>query len=516
MFPKRALWALAAIPALLGIGLTSCGGGAATSGSTNNVLTIAVPSSITTLNPIQNGTGLPNQVFLQPAYDSLIIRSPSGQLIPELATAWGYTDDNREFHMTLRSGVKFSNGQLMTAQAVANWIMWFKRSNGLFSSRFSDVTSVTVNGPLTLTMNLSQSDAAWPTSFVQDRYGFVVCPQGIADPAMLGTQTCGAGPYVLDPSQTVSGTKYVYTPNKHYWNRSAVAWKKIVVDAITDPNAVIAAMSSGQVNVAVGSSQTASAAKSAGLGIVAAPELWDALEILDRGATPPLGDLEVRQALEYAVNRSVVTKAVFGQYAQPNTSMLLPGLPGYAASEGTQYTYDPAKAKAMLTQAGYPHGFTLTMLTWNRNGLENTLAQAIVPYYAAIGVQLKLDEEPPGSAQIIPGLQARDWPALMFFGQAEAPNLLTQEQLLPAAGVLNPYKYTDQHLISLYNQYNAAVSSQAQEAILEQMQVYIDSQAYYVTYSISDTVYYHTSNVSGVEVSSGEPILNLYTLKAAG
>jgi hypothetical protein len=48
------------------------------------------------------------------------------------------------------------------------------------------------------------------------------------------------------------------------------------------------------------------------------------------------------------------------------------------------------------------------------------------------------------------------------------------------------------------------------------MQVYIDSQAYYVTYSISDTVYYHTSNVSGVEVSSGEPILNLYTLKPAG
>jgi peptide/nickel transport system substrate-binding protein len=475
-----------------------------------------MPSGITTLNPIQNGTGLPNQVFLQPAYDSLIIRSPSGQLIPELATAWSYTDDNREFHVALRSGVKFSNGQLMTAQSVANWIMWFKKSDGLFSSRFSDVTSVTVNGPLTLTMNLSQSDAAWPTSFVQDRYGFVVCPQGIADPKMLGTQTCGAGPYVLDPAQTVSGTRYVYTPNKYYWNKSAVAWKKIVVDAITDPNAVIAAMSSGQVNVAVGSSQTASAAKSAGLGIVAAPELWDALEILDRGAAPPLSKLKVRQALEYAVNRSVVTKAVFGQYAQPNTSMLSPGLPGYSASEGTQYTYDPAKAKAMLAQAGYPHGFTLTMLTWNRNGLENTLAQAIVPYYAAIGVQLNLQEEPPGSAQIIPGLLAKDWPALMFFGQAEAPNLLTQEQLLPASGALNPYKYTDQHLISLYNRYNAAVSSQAQEAVLEQMQIYIDNQAYYVPYSISDTVYYHTSNVTGVDVSSGEPILNVYTLRPAG
>src|SRR5262249_48908632 len=155
-------------------------------------------------------------------------------------------------------------------------------------------------------------------------------------------------------------------------------------------------------------------------------------------------------------------------------------LPGYTSSLGTQYSYDPAKAKALLAQAGYPHGFTLTMLTFDRNGLENTLAQAIVPYFAAIGVQLKLDQQPSGSAQIIPGLLAKKWPALMFCGQAEAPNLLTQEQLLPASGVLNPYKHTDQHLIDMYNQYNAAVGTQAQEAILQQMQDYIDNQAYYV------------------------------------
>ena len=522
MHPRRTTWVLAAIPALLGVFLAACGGsstgdsgGKAATAATGGTLTVAMPSGITTLNPIQNGTGLPNQVFLQPAYDSLIIRSPSGQLQPELATAWSYTDDNKQFHMTLRSGVKFSDGEPLTAKGVANWIMWFKTNNGLFSSRFADVQSVTVNGPLKLTMNLSQSDAAWPSSFVQDRYGFVVCPKGIANPKMLGTQTCGAGPYVLSPSQTVSGTKYVYTPNKYYWNKSAVHWKEIVVEAITNPNSVIAAMSSGQVQVAVGSSQTASAAKGAGLSIVTAPELWNSLEVLDRGATAPLNNVKVRQALEYAVNRAVVTKAVFGQYAQPNTSMLVPGLPGYSASEGSQYNYDPAKAKSLLAQAGYPHGFTVTIMSWNRNGLENTLAQAIVPYYNAIGVHLKLQIIPPTSSQIVSDLLAKDWPAFIFFGQAEAPNLLTQEQLLPTSGVLNPYKYVDKPLITMYNNYNAAQGTAAQEKVLEQMQSYIDDQAYYITYSVSDTIYYHTSNVTGVDVSSGEPILNLYTLKPA-
>jgi peptide/nickel transport system substrate-binding protein len=473
-------------------------------------------SGITTLNPVQNGTGLPNQAFLQPAYDSLIIRTPTGSLQPELATSWNYSDGNTKFHMNLRSGVKFSNGQALTAQGVANWIMFFKKANGLFSARFADVTSVTVNGPLSLTMNLTQADAAWPSSFTQDRYGYVICPAGLTNQKMLGTQTCGAGPYVLDPAQTVSGTKYVYTPNKNYWHKSAVHFGKIVVEAISDPNAVIAAMSSGQVQVSVGSPQTAGAAKSAGLSVTSAPELWDAMEIFDRGSSAtPLGNVKVRQALEYAVNRAVVTKAVFGQYAQANTSMLVQGLPGYSTSEGSQYTYNPAKAKSLLAQAGYPHGFSVSMVSFNRNGLENTLAQAMVPYFAAIGVTLKLDIQPASSAQLIPDLLAKKWPSLMFFGQAEAPNLLTQEQLLPASGVLNPYKYNDTKLISMYNQYNSAQGTAAQESILEQMQTYIDDQAYYITLNVSDQVYFHTSGVTGVDVSSGEPILNMYTLAPA-
>src|SRR5262249_46946524 len=122
---RRKAAGLAAVSVLAGAAITACGGGSSGSGTSSSAssgatLTIAMPSGITTLNPLQNGTGIPNQQFLQPAYDSLIIRSPSGQLVPELATAWSYSDDNRQFHITLRSGVKFSNGQPMTARSAAN------------------------------------------------------------------------------------------------------------------------------------------------------------------------------------------------------------------------------------------------------------------------------------------------------------------------------------------------------------------------------------------------------------
>jgi ABC-type transport system substrate-binding protein len=506
------------LAAVLGsVGIAACGGSSNGSGSggTGSALTVAVPSGITTLNPILNGTGLPNEMFIQPAYASLITRTSTGTLQPGLATAWSYSDENKQFHLTLRPGVKFSNGQALTATGVADWIEWYKNSAGLFSSFFGDVAKVVVNGPLSLTMDLSSSDLKWPAIFTQDRLGFVICPAAIAKPAVLGTTTCGAGPYVYDASQSSTGTKYVYTPNPYYWDKPTVHWKKVVVEVLSDPNAVVSAMSSGLVNVAIGSSQDASAAKNAGLDVAAAPENWDAIAVINRQTSGPLSNAKVRQALEYAVNRPVVTKAVLGAYAVPNSSMTLPGIPGYSSSLGSQYTYNPAKARELLAAAGYPHGFSFTMMSIDRTGLENNLAQAVLPYLAAVGVQANLVVLPAGSAELVSGLETQKWPAFMFFGQVEAPNLLAQDQFLPTAGLLNPTKYVDAGLINLYNQYNGAPTAAEQSSALTELQNYVDERAYYITLSVSDVVYFHTTGVTGVNVSSGEPIVNLYTIQPA-
>ena len=103
----------------------------------------------------------------------------------------------------------------------------------------------------------------------------------------------------------------------------------------------------------------------------------------------------------------------------------------------------------------------------------------------------------------------------MFFGQVEAPNLLSQDQFLPTAGLLNPTKYVDTGLINLYNQYNSAPTAAEQSVALTDLQNYVDERAYYITLSVSDVVYFHTTDVTGVNVSSGEPIVNLYTIQPA-
>jgi peptide/nickel transport system substrate-binding protein len=506
-----------AVAAVLTVGLAACGNesGSGDSGSTKTSLTIAVPSAVTSLNPTQIGTGIPDQFFVQAAYDSLIVRGADGSLEPGLATAWEYTDpENTTFQLTLREGVTFSDGSKFDAQAVADWIEYYQNSNGLFASRFATIDSVEVNDPTTVTLHLAQSDAAWPESLTQDRYGYVISPEGIADPETLGTQTFGAGPYVLDSDATVTGSSYVYTRNDDYWNPDAQHWEKITVKVIEDPSARLSALQSGQADVAIGDSTTAQAAEGSDVEIVTAPFLWNTLVLLDRNGekSAPLADVRVRQALNYAVDRGTVATGVFGDYGDPNVSMVTPDFLSYSDEAEERYSYDPDKAKSLLAEAGYPDGFTLEVLVWNRNGLESRFTEALIDYYKAIGVTLNLHVES-DAGTVIGALQNKEYPAFTFFGQIEDANLLTQEQLLPASGVLNPFAVTDQELVDLYNQYQATPAGPERQAVLQEMQAHIVDQGIYVTVSTSDEVYFHTQKVEGLDVTGAEPIMNLYTLR---
>jgi len=482
-------------------------------------LTIATAGAPTggSVNPAAIGNGIPDQFFTLLAYDSLIIRQPDGTLAPGLALEWKYLDDkNTQFQMKLRPGVTFSDGSEFTAEAVKGSLEWWRDGTGLFASRFAGITSIDVTDDLTVVLNLAKSDAAWPQSFTQDRYGPVISPIGIANEDALATETHGAGPYVLDTENTVLNSVYVYVPREDdYWNPDAIKWSKITIQVIADPSARLAAMQSGQVDVATGDATTADAAKSAGLNIAHAPYLWNSLILMDRAGSEfkPLGNEKVRQALQYAVERDVVAEAIFGDYGSANATMVTPGYDSYNQALEEQYTYDPDKARAMLAEAGYPDGFTMDVLGLNRQGLEVLWTQALIGYYEDIGIKLVIHE--PDRGEVLDHLVNHTWPVFMFFGQIEEANLLVQEQLLRDSSVLNPYKYEDETLANLYAEFH--VTPLARQAEMQQaMQARIMEAGLYATYSVSDVLYYHNDRVTGLDVSTGEPIMNLYLLTPTG
>jgi len=121
----------------------------------------------------------------------------------------------------------------------------------------------------------------------------------------------------------------------------------------------------------------------------------DTLNAKNAKAENPLKDIRVRQALYMAINHEAITQKVMRGLTKPTNNYLAPDIPGYDAKAGVDYPYDPAKAKALLAEAGYPQGFNL-----NFDCPEGTYinapqwCQAVQSYWSKIGVKAALNVHP--------------------------------------------------------------------------------------------------------------------------
>jgi peptide/nickel transport system substrate-binding protein len=501
------------------LALAACGGQAtgsaqtAAAGSAGYVLTVGFGlQAPQTLDP---GKTAQNYEWLeQLAYEPLIVRRSDGSLTPGLATSWSYAGTgNTSFVLHLRPGVKFSDGGALTAQGVVDDLRYVMRSGGQMSPFFTgDIFTAT--GPLTVTIRTAQPDPDLPWLLTEDYVvGDVISAGGLRSPSLLGTRTFGAGPYMLDPSQTVTGDHYTYVPNPDYYDKAAVYWKKVVVRIITDPQSMLNALKTGEVQVGNGDATTLAAARQSGLTIASAPLLWTGVTLADRGGklARPLADARVRQALNYATDRSAIASALFPGTGAPTSELTVPGGYGYDPALAGTYPYDPGKAKQLLAAAGYPHGFTLKIVT-GEYGEMNLLAQALAQQWKTVGVSLQVTDYA-NSNQYFSAAFGAAFPAFMTsFGQipiwAEGPSLY-----LPPAS-FNPFHTASPALAALYAQ-EARSSGTEQAALDRQIEGYLVRQAWFVPVVTTGLPFYATKAVTGVATSAGAPLLELYQVRPA-
>ena len=297
----------------------------------------------------------------------------------------------------MRHDARFSDGTPVTASAVKGYFGYFEGAKGPALSIIPPIKSITTVGDWALVFHLGAPNPEMPYMLSEaSSAAFIISPKAIGDPKALGTQTDGAGPYVAVPSQSIPGSVYTFTPNPYFYDQSAIHFSKVVVKIISQTSTMLEAIKSGQLNVAAGDITTASAAQAAGLNVIAAPSGFVMINILDRGpktpdgsAPNPLASVQVRQALNYAVNRTAVTSAIYGKYGVPTSEM--GSSDGFVPNMQDYYNYDPAKAKALLAAAGYPHGFTFNITSESIFGtLADPVLDAIAQEYSAIGVTMKI------------------------------------------------------------------------------------------------------------------------------
>ncbi len=507
---SRAVVATLAAAALL---LTACSakpdsagapGGAKQVGDT---LTLASPAPPTGLNPGTVDNAFVTFTLL--SYESLIYRDAKGTLQPALAQQWELKDGNTTMDITLRPGVKFSDGAAVTADAVKNSLLYMKSAKSNQAQYLSTVGSIDVAGAEHLTIHLTAPNPELPQMLSQN-YGIgqVISPKGLAhaDDLTVSKPSAGAGPYVFDPAQSVAGDHYTYTANPDYYDKAAKQhFKKVVVKIMANPQAALNALKTKQVQVSVGDFTTAKQAKSSGLAVSWVPDVWVGLNLIDRAGqvSKPLADTRVRQAINYAIDRQSLVSALLGEYGVATTQPSVQGMDGYSEAAAGRYPYDPDKARSLLAEAGYGGGFDLPVLSVHFAGID-TMTEALVPQLAKIGIRLK-PEYKSDAQSYIGGATDRTWPAVAVGFGSLPMHVMGQSLFLPQARVFNGFGTDSPELRKLYD--DAAKAAPAERTQLnKRMEDWLVDNAWFAPVAFTPVFYYAQPNIGGVEVSPAAPI----------
>lgn len=380
---RRVCWI--AVVTGLSLLLTACGSsGSKTTAQRPATLTVDQANSPATLDPGKQYDTDSYAVYRN-IFDQLLRRDPKTlKIVPWVAQSWtNSTPTTWDFKIT--PGIKFSNGQPLTAADVAFSIdRILDRS---FASpqyaNFSAIKTATASGD-TVTVTTT---APSPTilsylttlSIVPEQY-----VKQVGD-AQFNLQPVGSGPYKL--SQWVQGSKVVLTANPDYWNGKPpygeVAFRTVPADATR-----VADLQSGAADIALeltpdSATQLKGNAKAK---IIATPTERVAYLAFNTLGPAPTDSVTVRQAIAYAIDYQALISTLEHGYAKPVKEVLAPDQFGYD-SNVAGYQYDPSKAKQLLASSGDPH----PTLIWDTSpAYPTSVVQAIQQQLNNVGFNVQI------------------------------------------------------------------------------------------------------------------------------
>ncbi len=291
--------------------------------------------------------------------DKLVDISPELEIVPQLATAWEWTEANRALVMKLRPGVKFQDGEKFDAAAVKFNIerhLTLPGSNR--KAEISAVSEVQIIDDHTVKFVLSAPFAPLLAQ-LSDRAGMMVSPKAAKSGAEFGNHPVCAGPYKF--AERVAQDRIVLDRFADYWNKDAIHFDRITFLPIPDSTVRLANLQSGGLDLVerVAATDLDQARQDARLKLADITGLgYQGITInLNNGAKAktPLGqDARVREALELSIDRTALNQVVFNGLFQPGNQWVPPGNPYYVKGLPVP-ARDVARAKRLLAAAGAPN-----------------------------------------------------------------------------------------------------------------------------------------------------------------
>ena len=503
---------LIAVAVVAGLGLAGCGGGGSSTDSSGGGASgsVVLGSLVQPTSYAANGAGWANESLLQQAvYDTLLHADPDGKIVPWLATEWSWNDAKTVLTLKLRTDVTFTDGTKFDADAAAKNLLRFRDGTAPNKSFLAAVTDAKAVDAATLQITLKQPDPAMLTYLTQAP-GLMESPKhfGAADEK---TNPVGTGPYVLDTAKTVVGSSYVYTANPNYFAKDEQHWKTLTIKVLSTPVTEVDAIKGGQIDgMNVIDSSTVAQIKGAGYTVVDHELDWSGLAIFDRGGkiVPALQNPKVRQAISYAIDRAGMLKAAAQDNGTVTSSVFPTYSPGYDPADDQYYDYNPAKAKQLLAEAGFP-SFTMTLP--EVAGFAQVQDDLLKQYLGAIGITVKYVTEPVNN--FIADLLAGKYPAANFQLQEDPTAWQEANFLLTTNATFNPFKVADPTVDGLVKTIQTG-SDEAAATATKELNTYVTQQAFMVPYYRLKGFWAQDSTISA-QPQVGNAVPYLYNITPA-
>jgi ABC-type transport system substrate-binding protein len=350
----------------------------------DRVLTVAIDANPSSLDIQDAQTFLTGLVLGIHVYDRLFEQSPTG-LKPQLAERWETSADGRTWTFHLRRGVKFHDGTPFNATAVKDNFARVTNPELKLrqASKFAGVTTVDVVDEHTVKLTTARPLGALPGNLSHQAGGSMQSPPA----AKAGKFPVGTGPFKL--VEYVPDERIVLAANKDHWG-GAPQIDRLVFRIVPEARTRLAMLQSGEAQVIynVAPNEVEGLRKDQGIHVSVPPSAgWRIFGFNTQ--KKPFSDVRVRQALNHAVDKTAIVKNILKGVGHVADSPFGPGMFSYAPV--MSYAYDPAKARKLLADAGYPNGFKTTLMVNPAEiagGAE--VAAAIQAYLQQVGVQAEI------------------------------------------------------------------------------------------------------------------------------
>jgi peptide/nickel transport system substrate-binding protein len=404
-------------------------------------------------------------------HDALVRPSPGNPMAPGLAESWTMSPDGLTYEFVIRKGVRFHNGDPVTAADVK---FSFERYRGVASKALkASVAAIETPDPMRvrirlkkvwpdfLTFYLSGTGASW---IVPKKYVEQVGDEGFKKAPV------GAGPYKF--VAFTPGVELVLEAFEQYW-RKAPGLKRIVLRSIPDENTRMAALARGEVDVAYNMRGALAEELQRTPGLSLRPNVGQATHWVyfseQWDPKSPWHDRRVRLAANHALDRTAINQADALGHAKIIFSIVPSSFEFYWQPPG--YRYDPAKVKQLLTEAGYPNGF---------EGGEYftdaafSMAEPVVNYLNAAGIRVRL--RPIERAAYYKGFAEKKHKGLIHGASGAFGNAATRIEAFIASGGTYAYGgYPD--IDGLFAEQATELDPKRREATLHRIQQLVHEKA---------------------------------------